>query len=331
MLISLAFERLILKYIPITWLFLIELASICDFRAIVQTFIYSITYIFVRELIPLSPFFKDLLQFAFLLFFKWTRVTRQVIAQYVDTDQFSGGNVSVIMPQRANGSTVQVLLISFISIWRTLRPGETPRSPLSTSETDGTRSYKYQPAISHMCIANSRVTNTRSLPPPPSKPPPSAARTHTHTQFSFPFVSSKRSPLLKRFVPLLWAHLHRRLRRRTLRRNTTKAEKRANEARKKKTINERTCERRCLITCARQFAHAVRGKFFHGETLLYKYKVSFCVTMHYRAIHFVLGKFYISWNIYKLFRKRYINSINIIFFKSRMQIYIYICTHNLKK
>lgn len=104
--------------------------------------------------------------------------------------------------------------------------------------------------------------NLSPLPPP-------------HTQFSVPsFVSSpSEKSSFKRFVPLLRAHLHRRLRRRTLRRKHDESREEGRTERGKKIANERTCERRCLITRTRQFAHAVHGKFFHGETLLYNYKV----------------------------------------------------------
>lgn len=87
-----------------------------------------------------------------------------------------------------NGSTVQVLLISLITIWRTLGPDEMPRGPLSTSETDGTRSYKYQPAISHVYIGNSRVTNTRSFLLP-------LLATDDTPPYLAPFSSFEKSPL----------------------------------------------------------------------------------------------------------------------------------------
>jgi len=128
-----------------------------------------------------------------------------------------------------NGSTVQVLLISLITIWWTLGLDEMPRGPLSTSETDGTRSYKYQPAISHMCIGNSRVTNTRLLLLP-------LLVTMVPYHLLLPLPLSRRV-LFKRFVPLLRAHLHRRLR-------TCYDETR----RKLERMGERNEEKKCGVT-----------------------------------------------------------------------------------
>lgn len=141
-----------------------------------------------------------------------------------------------------------MLLISLITIGRTLGLGETPRGLLSTSETDGTRSYKYQSAISHVCIGNSRVTNTRSPPVSPSTAPPRLSR---------PFAPP-RQVLFKRFVPLLRAHLHRQLRRRTLRRKL----ERMGGGKRNGVTNARVAllNNPCPLICTRRVC--VRGKSF---------------------------------------------------------------------
>jgi len=87
--------------------------------------------------------------------------------------KFNGGNANAAAGASERKHASGVTYIPYQHLTGVGTPEETPRGPLSTSETDGARSYKYQPAgVSRACIGDSRVTDTRSLP---SRPPSSQA------------------------------------------------------------------------------------------------------------------------------------------------------------
>jgi len=96
--------------------------------------------------------------------FRWASFELLIRDAIASAPKFNGNaNAAAAASERKHASGVTYIPYQHLTGVGT--PEETPRGPLSTSETDDARSYKYQPTVSRACIGNSRVTDTR-LPPP---------------------------------------------------------------------------------------------------------------------------------------------------------------------